>query len=631
MRGNPLRHDSRLIPDEAELSDIVGEMEEAEAARSGWVENQRALTEQRYGISRGIRTVPWPGASDIHIPTQDKVIRRWKPKILNLVFEAQPVAYFRALEPSDVEAARLVEQFYDWLFRYSMTESIDEICYLADMIAHRGFGILQVTWDYTREDETRVLEVADFWPDGLEGVSDAEIVSTILTEYEMRPEDFDVRMLSELRQGADRLVMQFRRVVRDRPRVIARDPIDVLVSEGATDFDDAEWVAVRQRVSPRRLRGMARDGYMVPSAVETVLEGARRITPEIGDRDLLRRYEGVSEPTEPNPEIYEVYSWTSGPETRRRVLWIHVPTRTVLGAQPYVYPFAEWPFVRFDMEKSSRSWYGSRGLSRMLAPLAKTIDRLHNARLDAIAIQLAPAYVCRTLAGLPKNFEVGPGKIIGVESPDDIRPLVQDLRNLLAYTQEEYGTRQYAEDYAGVYDSSLMNVLKPTERRTATEVAYVADQVQGTFSLDARLFQRSMGKVHRMIWRLWYDLGREEVFFRVMNEEQPRLFRRSEVPENYDIVPAGTPAGTNKALELARAREALGFFANDQSGVVDRAELFKWYLSLLDWALAKRVIRGPEEQRARDVLLAAANEVASGKLEEVMRRVQTEKELARSG
>ena len=617
IRSNPTL---ARLEDPGEIDDLVREIQDADAARSEWVTNQKLLTEQRFGIGAGKKTFPWPGASDIRIPTQDKAIRRWKPKILSLVYDAQPVAYFRALDPSDVEAARSVEQFYDWLFRTRMESTLEEICYLADSIAHRGFGLLQVAWDYRVEDETRVLEVADFWPDGVGDISDDEIARVLVAEYEIDPGPQLEEMISEIRSGAEKLSFTYRTKVKDCPRIISRDPLDVIVPVGATCVEDAEWICVRQIMTPRQLRALAQSGFFEASRVESALEGARTAQRSPLEQSLAKA-EGVytEASTLKEIEVWEVYHWDTEKQRRRVVTWLEATSRAVLSSRPYSFPFHRWPFVKFDHEKTARRWYSSRGISRMLSPIARSINRLHNSRLDAIAIQLAPCFKYRSLSGvIPRAFEFAPGKMLPVSDLQDLEPLQHDLRNIPLYTQEEYQARQYAEDYAGIYDSSLMNPLRPTERRTATEVAYVADQVQGAFSLDAKLFQRAMGQVHQMVWQLWYEFGEEAVYYRVLNEEQPRLFKKSEVARDYDIVPAGTPASTNKALELARAREALQFFAADQSGVIDKAELFRWYLGLLDWALAKRVIRGPEELQAQQILMRAANEIASGNLQAIL-------------
>lgn len=617
---------------EERIKKLISEINLADESRRDWLANQRKLTQQRLGIKDDKRSGPWPGASDVRIPTQDKAIRRWKPKILSLVFDVNPVAYFRAEEPNDVEAARNVEMFYDWLFKTEMEESIEECCYLADLIAHRGYAFLHLSWDYRTEDESRVLDVAGLFPQGIDQVGDDAIAQVLAGEYELGADEITPELLADIRAN-DRVTLFYQTVVADRPRVTARDPVQVVAPSRCADVANAPWLCVQHIFDLATLRSWARDERLEATQVERVaahVEGVAVAQSKgaLGAEDAredeeraLDKQEGISDLHEDpyNVEVWEVYAWTEEPERRRVVYWLHPASGVVLAAHPYCLPFHAWPLVKFDHEKTFRRWNAPRGISRMLSPLARTVDRLHNARLDAIAIQLAPVFKWKAPAGAPpRSFRFAPGQIIPVTELSDVEPLAQDLRNIPLYTAEEYQTRQYAEDYAGIYDSSLMSTQNPNERRTATEVNYVAEQMQGSFSLDAKLFQMSMARVHTMVWQLWYEFGRPEVYFRVLNEEQPKLFKKSEVAAKYDIIPVGTPANTNKAIELSRAREAMQFFAVDESGVVDKGELFKWYLGLLDWLLAKRVIRGPQEQQASQILMGAANEVASGNLQQML-------------
>lgn len=614
-----------------EISDLIKEITAADEARSQWLDNQRKLTQQRYGIGGAAPKGPWPGASDLKIPTQDKAIRRWKPKILSLVFDTHPVAYFRALEPQDVPAAHAVEQFYDWLFKIHMEDSLEECCYLVDLIAHRGFGFIQVYWDYRTEEESYICDPKTTWPPGVEGLSDDDIVSYLVAEYEIEPDDVSPDMIATLREGRP-ITLQFRTVVADRPRIVARDPVQVIAPPSAVSVEDAAWICVQHVFDAATLRAWAADGRLRFDAVEQVLshvEEPDRPTAAVrsDEESLLDHKEGLAaSESRQNIEVWEIYTWRAERSgVRRRVVyWLHPGSQILLAALPYVFPFHCWPLVKFDHEKTYRRWHAPRGISNMLSPLARAINRLHNARLNAIAIQLAPVFKWRAPTGVPpRGLRFAPGQVIPVTELNDIEPLVHDLRNIPVYTQEEFQTRQYAEDYAGIYDSSLMSALDPTERRTATEVNYVAEQMQGAFALDAKLFQTAMARVHRLVWQLWYAFGPPEIYFRVLNEEMPRLFRKSEIGSNFDVVPSGTPANTNKALELARAREVMQFLGADTSGVVDRAKLFEWYLSRLDWLLAKTVIRGPQEQQAAAMLMGAANELATGNLQTILQEAMT--------
>jgi len=598
----------QAAPSREDYEDLIAQIEVADEERAGWLAEQAKLTEQRFCSDTSRRTFPWPGASNIKIPTQDRIIRRWKPRILSLVLDAQPVAYFRAVEPSDVEAARLVEQFYDWLFRVHMREAVHELGYLVDMIAHRGFALLQVDWHYATERTVRVLDPKALFDDPA-NMSPDDVARVLMDEYDLLPEQLDPELIEAIRGGAERVRIEYETVTDDRPRIRAVDPVNVVVPSYTTDLDDAEWIVVKHQVTRRVLERWKAAGI--------IAEVPEIVSPTPTSEDIKHQNkEQVQLIKDERTEVWQIFCWRDG---QRTIIWYHPATRAVIGRQPFVFPFPRWPFVRFEFERTARRWYAPRGLSKMLSALSQYIDKLHQSRLDAIAIQLAPVFKYKTVGGAaPQNFQFAPGRLIPVTDFSDIEPLVQSFGNIPLYLQEEYQTRRYAEDYAGVFDAAIGDALRPTERRTAAEVNQIVEQFQSSLGLDAKMFQESMALVHRMVWELWYEFGSPQIFFRVANEEEPRLLKKFEVPREYDIVPAGTLANVNKALELARAREALQFFGNDTSGVIDRAELFKWYLGLLDWALSKRIIRGPEEQQAYAILMSAAQELASGRAQAML-------------
>src|SRR6059036_21853 len=87
----------------------------AEQDRAQWIEKQRILIEQRRGIRRP-KNIPWVGANNDVWPLTDGIIRRWKPGIVSLILDADPVAYFFANKPQDIQAARDAQAFFHWQF-----------------------------------------------------------------------------------------------------------------------------------------------------------------------------------------------------------------------------------------------------------------------------------------------------------------------------------------------------------------------------------------------------------------------------------------------------------------------------------------------------------------------------------
>jgi hypothetical protein len=214
-----------------------------------------------------------------------------------------------------------------------------------------------------------------------------------------------------------------------------------------------------------------------------------------------------------------------------------------------------------------------------------------------------------TAGEVNRNIKFMPGGIIPVQAVGDIAPLAVDTHSIIQLMQEENLTKALAEQYVGIFDPSVL-AQNSVERRTATEVEAVQQQTQAVFGQDAALFQESMKKVHRQLWHLCMEFDKEDLVYRVMGEEMPRLTKKSEIACDYDIVPAGTPANTSKQLAMARTREAMQLFAQDQTGLINKVELFKSYFDLLDRNLGKLVIRSPDQAAAVQMLMQTMNKVA---------------------
>ncbi len=310
--------------------------------------------------------------------------------------------------------------------------------------------------------------------------------------------------------------------------------------------------------------------------------------------------------------VWEVYCFLdiNGDKLLERVvMWYHPDTKTVLALYPYPYPFEEWPIVRFQFEHNSKRPYEARGVAELTAVFQANVNKLHNARLDAIQITLAPMFQMRTASGeVNRNIQFRPGAIIPVQQVGDIAPLQVDTKPIIQLMQEENLTKGLAEQYIGIFDPSVM-AQNAVERRTATEVEAVMQQTQAVFGQDAALFQDAMAKVHKQLWHLCLEFDRQEVFFRVTGEEEPKLAKKHEIAYDYDIVPAGTPANTSKQLAMARARESMQLFFPDQTGLINKYELYKSYFDVLDRNLGKIVLRSPEQAQAIQMIMQTVQQI----------------------
>jgi hypothetical protein len=651
---------------EKQVEELYELIKQGSDTRQDWVNKQEKLIRQRKGV-RKKKIFPWPGANNHSWPLTDGIIRRWKPNIVALIMQSDPVAYFFPNNPEAVKSAPDAQAYYSWRFQ-SMRNVRESSMELADYVAQTGTAYTRQGWDYRTRRQCRVIDAQNMFPDGVdaaverynEGIRqlradtedaiargeirpesmkevpepmtpEAFVAQTLLDEYDIDParsenEAAQVEAITKaILDGAPQVKLYYHTVTSNKIGWQALSPLNVIVPPRTEDITDADFIAIEYNFTPDDIQKMALDGYFRQEAAQELAakiqanktqksDATDQVFGAVASRStifqLMDQADGIKTPLfkdDKRTPVLEVYCKLDIDDDgllEKCVLWYHPDTKTILALYPYPYPFEEWPVIRFQFEHNSQRPYESRGIAELCSVFQSQVNKLHNARLDAIQVTLSPMYQMRSAnQDVNRSIRFMPGSIIPVQNIGDLAPLVTDIRPLSQLLQEENFTKIMAEQYIGIFDPSVLS-QNASERRTATEVEAVVQQTQSIFGQDASLFQSSMQRVHQQLWQLEQEFGPPEIHFRVTGEENPRLATKAELSFNYDIVPAGTPANTSKQLAMARSREAMQLFVPDQSGLINKHELYKWYFDVLDRNMGKLILRSPEQAAAIQQMMA---------------------------
>lgn len=668
-RNNPLGLDVIGLPQDEKILEDIRELDlsirAASDARQSWLNKQEKLYRQRLGIRRK-KIFPWPGANNHSWPLIDEVIRRWKPAMSALILQARPVAYFFPNNPAGVAAQSTAQSYYDFKFS-NMTGVSETVLELLEHIAQNGLAYTRQGWEYKTERQCRVIRADSLFPNGIpaaveafnaqirqareqvqaavvNGEADAAVLDSLPPEVDAMTlviqtleDEYSLRMSNPLESqniteiakqlidGADRVKIYYRLVRSDKPSWKALSALDVVVPPRSGDIENADFVAIRHRLSVNDLLQMAADGNLDPVAVSVVVEKMK--SRSVSDPDsnpslfgesstgsaninsVLDTVDGIDSGFVEEPDLedfLEVYCHLdiNGDGIKERcVLWYHPEMADeatkkpglVLALFAFPYPFFEWPIVRFEFEHRMSRPYASRGIAEHLSVHQATKNKMHNSRLDASQMVLAPMLQMRANAPeFNRNIKFMPGTIIPVTQVGDIAPIAFDINPLVQAMNEENMTKREAQEYIGVFDPGVL-AEGAAERRTATEVEAIVQQTQSIFGQDARLLQNSMAKVHRQLWQLLLEFGPDEDYLRIIGEPQPKLVKRHEIAFDYDIQPSGTPATTSRQLAQARARELLAMFWADTTGFINKHELAGYFLDTIDPNLKRILLRSPEQ------------------------------------
>ena len=638
-----------------ELTQLVQTALTADQDRGTLLEHWKKLTRLRYGI-RDPKTFPWKNASNLSIPYIDSAIRKYKPMLMRLVVEPDPVCEFIGEDPQAAAQERIAEITYNWLFKTDMN-SLEPLAYIIDMMCHRGYAIAQLGWDYQTEYEVRSVPVRQLFQgmafgDNPEQAAQA-VAAKLISEYELDPNDQRIagplaRAVSQILAGASWVQIAYRKVIVDRPAIWDRDPVQMITPPRCTDLRNSEWVVVQHVLSLRRLQQLEADGFFLKGTVADIKKSinydpknnaqgdatdpvySRSLHQEQALQDDKEKIYGTE--NDGNILIWELYHWFdyNGDGLKERVVtYIHPRSLTKLSCRPYNYPLPCWPFVLFTFEKTNRRIHSSRGISGLLKDLQREINHQHNSRLDAMTLRNAPAYQVPTLSGFKsRNFRVAPGTVLQMPAGAQITPIIQDRSSYPEQVNEENLLRAVGEQFIGIFDANITSPISATKARTATEIQAAMQYTAATATMDTILFQLSMRELHTMIWQLFLDLGPEEVFIRVpgqdpsTNEPELKRIKKADIRKKFKLMPVGSIANTNRALQLANAREAMSLFINDPSGYIDPYYLRQWYLYLLDPRWGRKILNPPNRAEELRILRQAAAAIQSPEMQSALNSSQ---------
>jgi len=368
-----------------QVQDLWLRINSASAARQEFLKKQEKLLRQRKGIRRP-KNFPWPGENNHNWPLTDAVCRRWKPGIVSLVLQADPVCYFFSKRPEGLQAAPIAQEYYTWRFT-EMTDYQKTALELADYVFQYGLGYSEQGWEYRTEKSCRIVRTADIFPGGpptaLEqfnaavrqqraqteqavaaGKAPPEALQQVPQETDL--ETFVLRTLEdqyllkednqlELQQlleatkaniaGAEQVRFYYQVVRADKPMWKAHDPLRVIVPPRMDRLADADFIALEYMLSADDVRKMAVDGHFKPEQAEHVVAfmsnrssgdpyrqagvGALASSSHRMILDVLDRADGISPGMirEPDLEpIYKVYCKLdiNGDKILERcILWYH--------------------------------------------------------------------------------------------------------------------------------------------------------------------------------------------------------------------------------------------------------------------------------------------------------------------
>lgn len=632
-----------------------------ESARSDWLERQAVYYSRRYCREGRGTSRPWPGASDIVMPTIDMTIDRIKSTLYRVIF-TNPMVVFEARNSISQGRARDAEVFFRWLLNDGIRDFRRQITIALDSVLQYGHAIVKVYWDYACRNQKTVLHRRDVPLEYRRIIQDTQDDKQPLTDLEQElarftqmqvslddhrqfikankerfrkaiarwweldleeKEDADAasKILAFLGNSEEKVIFKSKEVLYNAPRVVTVAPEDFIVPRGTKNLQDATRIAQDIWLTESAFKSKARDLGWSDKAVDYVLDN-RRLDERNRRSDVKRSIldlerderEGLLsiDPADliQVREIYWLDDIDGDGRDERVMMHVHPGTQTALRT-PRESPFRHglYPYVQLAFELNDERFYSSRGVPEKIDDIDYEITFRHRNKLNSLQL-MVPTFKYRYGSSVnPDNMEFTPGACFPVMSMDDFEAVQVPDRTILD-EREENILLTWNQRYLGGLDTGLSEQANISEARTATEIQAIQRSASETLSYRAAVLQLGLRDVYNMVWDLWNQWGPDEVYMRVTGGPMRRM-SKAELRGDFSISPVGSITTTDPQAEAQRAlgrmnvlmtlKEKFGDYAVGNEFDIDIAQLVQLWLSRENPLDAQAILRRRSPQEAQAI------------------------------
>lgn len=547
-----------------------------ESDRASWYDNLKNWWRQYEGILDD-KTFPWPNCSNMHIPMTKYYCLYHHSRTVQVLANPNFHISFHPVGKEDAEIAK----FRDKLFNYLLRSHINEF---------RGAYNF-----FDKNDLDRVI----FGRMVIMPIWEEQERTTLKRRRTRRPREIEESIyaldeggLPRLNSSGDPIELGKRSIpMRDnKGRIIAEeveeeyfeeeiiwegvklykvDNEDILFPAGYTDINDCPHFARRffkARKALKRLNGQSGwfnlDNEFIDSLSPTTKsEGTKgKVREEVGEEV------GVMEEAESHPdqeaelELWEIFEREAEVDGRTvDMIWTVMADRLVRaqyldercppGTQPiYIFGFQPIPrTLEFD------------GIPAMLEDIQEAINDIHNQKMDAVVISIAPPVFYRASSGIePGALRFGPLAMNPVEDPSDIFIPQLPEKTILGY-QAENEFMGLAERLLGISDYNLgRQPTLPNAPRTATQALSIMSEAGVRQQPYIKRFETTF---RDLVWHIMelYRLNRPTGFLmRIVSEPEESYLAITDedwekVSGRFDVDVSVISKAANEQMQRDRA------------------------------------------------------------------------------
>lgn len=503
------------LDEKAKIADyVIRLVDRSIADRTEWAEIRKESLDLVNGI-RPPKSDPWPNCSNISTMATATHCKLIHSKLLPTVWN-ENLIHWRPVEKTDINNVEKVSKFMGWVIgqHMKMQDSVDDI--LWDLIIN-GTIALKTRW------VTKYITVAK------------KVGNNV--EYEE---------------------------IAEQKCVIDNIPIDELYLPSLwKGVDDSEFIAQDIFTRLPEIKDLVNRNIYQTDDIDT------KITPKMDEHvpDTLREQKKEIEGTTNSAvdafkdgmaiRLIECYmKWMINGELKESIFTIAYESGAYLSGKPLsaVSRMGKRPFVIGQFMRRTGRPYGV-GLPELIRGLAKELDAIHNQRIDAGSISIAPFGFYRAASSFkPQNVEIGPGVMIPVDDINDVN-IITPQHNPIASFQEERIIIEYLEKLTSVSAYQMgreSDIVK--SRATATGTMNLIAQGEQAFNVLSIRCQFILSRLLTQVLQQYQMNMPEGYAERVLGEDPGQLLFPGglspvEIMGHYDSYMTPDVTAGNKSME----------------------------------------------------------------------------------
>jgi hypothetical protein len=567
-------------------------IEEAKANSSVW-ENKATDFYKLRMRDKKTKTFPFPGCSNLRLPTIETYLRKAKSSLLALYTNVKPRCMVIPQQMQSLENANNVEKFLDWMVDVKMN-MLNTLIVITDQMLQHGLGIAKIVWKMEDNQYTETINIKDLSVQEVTALFDPNIPDEALTQFAVKKFNVDMsetvmadnmealtNALTELRSGKTSVKMTLRDELYNAPELVACDPTYVYVpADSGIDVQKLAWIGHEYFERYDCLKARATYGSLEKSALDDIealssldLQDERNVN---FTKDLREGIDRINNPSQLVRviDLYCHYDLDDDGVNEKCHFLLAPDFQVVLKKQRLENDSQKFPFVRFQTEIIDDRWFSPRGFPEHLQDLSKEIDAQHNQKIDSQTIRNAPIFTFRSGIVNPKLVKFIPGQGIPVPGTTPLNDALQIMNNNnqgieFSYEREELLLKTVIQEYLGQMDYSVQSMINKRQPRTLGEVQMQSQAANMVFSLDASMYANSLTEVFTQILELCQQYMPEQIFTLIVGQDgvQPLRLTRDEIQGKYNIFCRGNDINSNPQLRAQKAFARVQVLLNPQLGM----------------------------------------------------------------